>query len=207
MISKDLQTKVEARDFNAIRLALGIGLQFDQNVFGNFTEIVGYCKAKGIELDDLYQEHDGRSVDLEATEDNFAELIGQLSTNFSRQRLEKVLEITQAVWPQKQKEITPQSATSNNNFNSSSIKNSNDSNKFSVEREIPRNNASEGYEYDQDGARIISRRPAGVGGQQQGSHQRQTHQTSGNKKDVSTGGVLLAVAAAAALVAAIFVLA
>ena len=43
--------------------------------------------------------------------------------------LEKVLEITQAVWPQKQKEITPQSATSNNNFNSSSTKNSNDSNK------------------------------------------------------------------------------
>ncbi|WP_086252394.1 hypothetical protein [Campylobacter devanensis] len=207
MISKDLQTKVEARDFNAIRLALGIGLQFDQNVFGNFTEIVGYCKAKGIELDDLYQEHDGRSVDLEATKDNFAELIGQLSTNFSRQRLEKVLEITQAVWPEKQKKITVQTVGSSNNFGESSIKNSNNSNKFRVEREIPKNNSSNAGEHDRDGARIISRRPASGNVQRQGSHQRQIKSASANKKDVSTGSVLLAVAAAAALVAAIFVLA
>ena len=193
MIAENLQADIKARDFIDIRLGIGTALQFDHNVFGDFTEIIAFCKANGVQLDDLYEEHDGRNIDLEPSEDSFAELIGQLATNFSEKRLEKVLEIAQKVWPERQDNSAIQNSISNDKKKNPT--------KYSIEREI---------EYDKDGNKIIAKRRVNTSHTSSASDGPRSYSNSFQSnvhKNASGSRILYAIIAAAAVLAAVIVLA
>ena len=105
-ISKGLVESINNKVINNIRLSIGVALQFDKNLHRNYFGIIKYMESKGIRLEDLYEEHDGRDIDLPPTEDNAVELIGQCSTNFSKERFEKILEMYKIVYADEQKPLT-----------------------------------------------------------------------------------------------------
>lgn len=87
----------DIRDFLRMRLTL------DHNyVSGMFVECRDYCFSHGITEAYLYEKFDGRELPLSNTEDNFTKLLGQLSTNFAKERVNCLLEIGKKLWPQEQ---------------------------------------------------------------------------------------------------------
>ena len=85
-VSDKLKTDVAARNLTAIRGDLWSRITIDPNFTDGFPEGWQYCLDNGITEAELYQEHDGRDIDLEPTGENFDFLCGQLSTNFSKER-------------------------------------------------------------------------------------------------------------------------
>lgn len=213
MVDSDLKSAVSARDLVKIRDFLGVRLQLDHNVFGMFTEGVAYCKANGISETDLYETHDGRNISVANTKENFNLLVGQLATNFSKERLEKTMEIAQAVWPeeQQQSEYVQQAVAGQQ-------KSISDSEMHEVVREIPRKTpAANTEEYDSDGARIIRRGSTPTEEYDEDGNKilrkRTIIQNSGNeqhesKSSSTSGGIILAavVLAAAAIIGAVLFL-
>ena len=98
-VSDKLKTDVAARNLTAIRGDLWSRIVLDPNFTGGFPESWQYCLDNGITEAELYQEHDGRDIDLEPTGENFDLLGGQLSTNFSKERLDKMKEIGRKLYP------------------------------------------------------------------------------------------------------------
>lgn len=103
-VSDKLKTDVEARNLAAIRDDLWSRIALDPNFTDGFPESWQYCLDNGIDESKIYQEHDGRDIDLEPTGENFDLLAGQLSTNFSKERLDKMKEIGQKLYPVKDNE-------------------------------------------------------------------------------------------------------
>ena len=106
-VSDKLKTDVEARNLAAIRDDLWSRIALDPNFTDGFPESWKYCLDNGIAESKIYQEHDGRDIDLEPTGENFDLLAGQLSTNFSKERLDKMKEIGQKLYPVKAESQTP----------------------------------------------------------------------------------------------------
>lgn len=98
-VSSELKDDVAAKNIDAIRDDLWARITLDPNFTSGFPESWQYCLENGISESELYQEHDGRDVNLEPTVKNFALLCGHLSTNFSRERLEKIKEIGRKLYP------------------------------------------------------------------------------------------------------------
>ena len=98
-VSDKLKTDVAARNLVAIRDDLWSRIALDPNFTGGFKESWEYCLKNGITETELYQEHDGRDIDLEPTGENFNLLGGQLRTNFSKERLDKMKEIGRKLYP------------------------------------------------------------------------------------------------------------
>ena len=103
-VSDKLKTDVAARNLAAIRNDLWSRIALDPNFTGGFKESWEYCLKNGITEAKLYQEHDGRDIDLEPTGENFNLLAGQLRTNFSKERLDKMKEIGRKLYPVKDNE-------------------------------------------------------------------------------------------------------
>lgn len=221
MADKNLQNAVAARDLTKIRDFLRIRLQLDHNVFGLFTESLGYCKANGISERDLYETHDGRDLPTANTKDNFGLLVGQLATNFSQKRLERVLEIAQAVWPNEQKQpAAMQSATVQSGATSTRTNNGTateeydeDGNRIISKRTVSSSAQASSQqsvpteEYDEDGSRIISKRTVSSSSQSSTSGHSSYGERKNPKKeigDISAGkAILAAVVVAAAIIAAV----
>ena len=98
-VSDKLKTDVAARNLVAIRDDLWSRITLDPNFTGGFPESWQYCLDNGITEAELYQEHDGRDIDLEPTGENFDLLGGQLRVNFSKERLDKMKEIGEELYP------------------------------------------------------------------------------------------------------------
>ena len=98
-VSDKLKTDVAARNLVAIRDDLWSRIALDPNFTGGFPESWKYCLDNGITAAELYQEHDGRDIDLEPTGENFNLLAGQLRTNFSKERLDKIQKIGEKLYP------------------------------------------------------------------------------------------------------------
>lgn len=98
-VSDKLKTDVEAKNLAAIRDDLWSRIALDPNFTGGFLESWQYCLDNYIAESEIYQEHDGRDIDLEPTGENFDLLCGQLSTNFSKERLDKIKEIGGKLYP------------------------------------------------------------------------------------------------------------
>ena len=87
---------------SAVRNMLRNCLLVDYDVTGGlFNECWEECKRAGI-AEKLYQPHDGRTLSEEGSVSNFNTLVGQLVTNFSRERLQCTLSVVKAVWPGEQ---------------------------------------------------------------------------------------------------------
>lgn len=98
-VSDKLKTDVAAKNLAAIRDDLWSRIALDPNFTGGFLESWQYCLDNDIAESEIYQEHDGRDIDLEPTGENFDLLAGHLSTNFSKERLDKMKEIGQKLYP------------------------------------------------------------------------------------------------------------
>lgn len=108
-VTKKLRKAVSARDYVGIRDALWSRIALDPNFSKGFPESLNYCFEQGILEKDLYEEHDNRPTSDEVSNDNFSALCGELSTNFSKERLEKIKEIGRKLYPVEEK---PKSQTS-----------------------------------------------------------------------------------------------
>ena len=98
-VSKAMQTAVASGDIVVIRDTLWCCIAMDPGFRRKFRENWNYCVKNGITAEEIYQPHDGRDVDLDATEGNFDTLCGQLSTNFSQERLDAIKRIGKSLHP------------------------------------------------------------------------------------------------------------
>ncbi len=118
MVDKKFSDAVSKGNITEIRDMLRNRIQIDHDVVGGmFRECFDYCRNEGI-LDSLYEKQDNREIPSENTEENFKKLVGQLSTNFSRARLEKVIEIAKIVWADEQSSDKQNTASSSQNLRS-----------------------------------------------------------------------------------------
>lgn len=98
-INKEIKNYVAAKNIEGIRADLWIYIGVDPNFTKDFIENLNYCLRNGISESELYENHDGRSMSDEVTNDNFAKLCDQLRINFSKERLEKIKEIGRKLYP------------------------------------------------------------------------------------------------------------
>ena len=98
-ISEEIKNYVAAKNTEGIRADLWVYIGIDPNFTKDFIENLNYCLKNGISENELYENHDGRSMSDEVTNDNFAKLCDQLRINFSKERLEKIKEIGRKLYP------------------------------------------------------------------------------------------------------------
>ncbi len=98
-ISDNLAKAVSEHDIQAVRDCLAASIVFDPNMTLGFRESLRYVLGHGITEDELYQPHDGRSLDREETADAFPALCGELGTNFSRERIEAIRKLGCKLYP------------------------------------------------------------------------------------------------------------
>ena len=98
-VNKEIKNYVSDKNVEGIRAELWIYIGIDPNFTKDFIENLNYCLKNGISESELYENHDGRSMSDEVTNDNFAKLCDQLRINFSKERLEKIKEIGRKLYP------------------------------------------------------------------------------------------------------------
>lgn len=98
-VNKEIKNYVADKNVEGIRAELWIYIGIDPNFTKDFIENLNYCLKNGISESELYENHDGRSMSDEVTNDNFAKLCDQLRINFSKERLEKIKEIGRKLYP------------------------------------------------------------------------------------------------------------
>ena len=98
-VSKNLKNAVTSKNIVDIRDCLWSRIVLDSNFSKGFPEIWQYCIDNGISEDELFEPHDNRPMSDELSNENFSALCGELSTNFSRERLEKIKEIGRKLYP------------------------------------------------------------------------------------------------------------
>ena len=104
----------ETSDYSKIRDRLWARIATDLTLEGDFKEALDFCTRSGIREEDLYEGHDGRSVALESSEENFSSLIGALRTNFSKERLDAVGRMGRALHPRQDAGSVPGAAEQTN---------------------------------------------------------------------------------------------
>lgn len=95
---------INADDFVTVRDMLKNRLLMDHDVNGGmFDECWTECESAGI-IPKILQAHDGREISDEVSENNYNSLVGQLATNFSELRLNKIISLAKKIWPNEQSE-------------------------------------------------------------------------------------------------------
>lgn len=125
-VSEKLKDAVSSRDYVGIRDALWSRIALDPNFSKGFPESLNYCLEQGILEKDLYEEHDNRPMSDEVSNDNFSALCGELSTNFSKERLEKIKEIGRKLYPAEEKSQSQISSHSTERHRTMTSSSSND---------------------------------------------------------------------------------
>ena len=98
-VSDNLKKSVSEKNIVAIRDGLWSRIALDPNFTDGFPESWDYCLKNGISESELYENHDNRPMSDEVSLENFSKLCGQLRTNFSKERLEKIKEIGRKLYP------------------------------------------------------------------------------------------------------------
>ena len=98
-INEEIKDYVATKNIEGIRADLWVYIGIDPNFTKDFIENLNYCLKNGISENELYENHDGRSMSDEVAIDNFAKLCDQLRINFSKERLEKIKEIGRKLYP------------------------------------------------------------------------------------------------------------
>ena len=104
MISTAIKKAIANGSLAEMRSALRISLTLDNDyVSGMYVQDSDYCRKQGITDGDLYEKYDGRDLLVGIdTEDSFTTLLGHLSTNFAKERVERILALGKKLWPQEQ---------------------------------------------------------------------------------------------------------
>ena len=94
-----LRDAVAKKNIGEIRNYLWSTIVLDPGFSSSFPNALKYCFDNGITEAELFEPHDGRDLNVEPTQDSFSLLGGQLRTNFSKERLEKMKEIGKILYP------------------------------------------------------------------------------------------------------------
>ena len=98
-IVNELKNDVAIKNISGIRADLWSCIAIDPNFTKDVGENWDYCLNNGIAESDLYENHDNRPMSDEVSLENFSALCGQLRTNFSKERLNKIKEIGRKLYP------------------------------------------------------------------------------------------------------------
>lgn len=113
-VIKELKEDVSAGNIKGIRTDLWSLIAIDPNFTKFFTENLQYCIDNGISEYELFEKHDNRPMSDEVSNENFSTLCGQLRTNYSRERLEKIKEIGRKLYPVTEEKPESQTLTNKN---------------------------------------------------------------------------------------------
>lgn len=189
MVDNEFKKALSSKDFTAVRDMLRNRLFLDHDVTGGmFNEYWAECEKAGL-VQNIFQDSDRTEISSEKSEENYRKLVGQLSKNFSRERLNAILSLAKSLWSQEQtgrSSETPQvSSKSENSSSNSRI--------VGQERIISECVLGE-KEIDSDGEKSSYERRESFRGSNGGRNQ-DMHPKG--KKDDTGMGVVVAVAAAA----------
>ena len=98
-IVNELKNDVAKKNISGIRADLWSCIAIDPNFTKDFGENWDYCLNNDIAESDLYENHDNRPMSDEVNLENFSTLCGQLRTNLSKERLNKIKEIGRKLYP------------------------------------------------------------------------------------------------------------
>lgn len=194
MIDEKFKKAIEEQDISKVQDMLCSRLTLDHDVTGGmFHEYFEYAKSMAGEnhLFDPFDPHDGRALSNENTEANFKLLLGQLSTNFSRERLSRVLEIAKSVWSDEQ--TSPKSNARQENISQKNISS----------EQTAENAGESGRVVGEE--RILGERVLYAEDEEPDSHSRRRTASSGRKtqqNDINPVAVVAGVAIAAAVIIA-----
>lgn len=191
MIDEKFKKAIEEQDISKVQDMLCSRLTLDHDVTGGmFHEYFEYAKNTAGE-NHLFEPHDGRALSNENTEANFKLLLGQLSTNFSRERLSRVLEIAKSVWSDEQ--TSPKSNARQENISQKNISS----------EQTAENAGESGRVVGEE--RILGERVLYAEDEEPDSHSRRRTASSGRKtqqNDINPVAVVAGVAIAAAVIIA-----
>lgn len=97
-VSQILQNAVKEHNIEDIRGCLWSCIAVDPTLSEFFKVSLDYVLSNGISENELYENDDGETFDLEPTDDNFNKLGGALSTNFSKKKLNDIKKIGTALY-------------------------------------------------------------------------------------------------------------
>ena len=97
-VSQNLQNAVKEHNIEDIRGCLWSCIAIDPTLTGKFKVSLDYVLSNGISENELYENDDGETFDLEPTDDNFSKLGGALRGNFSKKKLNDLKKIGTALY-------------------------------------------------------------------------------------------------------------
>lgn len=100
-VSVNLRNAVAEHNIEDIRGGLWACIAVDPNMTGKFKESLEYVLSNGISENELFDNDDGESFSTEPTQENFNELGGMISTNFSKKKLDALCNIGRILYPPK----------------------------------------------------------------------------------------------------------
>ena len=103
-VSKNLKLAVAERNIEDIRGCLWACIAVDMNMTGKFKESFNYILENGISESELFEVDDDNDFKTEPTIENYRELGGLLSVNFSKKKLEALKAMGLVLYPPQQKE-------------------------------------------------------------------------------------------------------
>lgn len=86
-VPQSIQNAVKEHNIEDIRGSLWACVAVDPTLTEKFKVSLDYVLSNGISENELYENDDGETFDLEPTDDNFNKLGGALSTNFSKKKI------------------------------------------------------------------------------------------------------------------------
>lgn len=206
MVDANFKEAVRNNRIEDIRDFLRMRLTLDHNyVSGMFVECRDYCFSHGIRESYLYEKFDGRELPSADTEDNFTKILGHLSTNFAKERVNRLLEIGKTIWPEEQTKFEKKETRV---FDSEAGKSSE---RRTISEKIVQNDKED--KTGHSGRRVISERPIlnsngkdddGKKDDKTGSYEQQGHRANTDSKSSNT---VVVVAAAAIVVAGVIIVA
>jgi hypothetical protein len=95
--NEELKAAVRDRNIPKVRRVLCACLMVDRAMTGIFRSSLMFVSASGIPESELFEEDDGQPIGGETTEDAFDEMVGCLSVNFSKKKLNELRRIRKAL--------------------------------------------------------------------------------------------------------------
>lgn len=100
-VSENLKTAVDTKNLDDVRGSLWSCIIVDFNMTGKFKESFDYVLSHGISESELFVEDDGKEFETEPTRENFDNLSGLFSVNFSKKKYEALKKIGETLDPPK----------------------------------------------------------------------------------------------------------
>lgn len=100
-VSENLKIAVDTNNLDDVRGSLWSCILLDFNMTGKFKESFDYVLSHGISENELFVEDDGKEFETEPTKENFDNLNGLFSVNFSKKKYEALKKIGEFLDPPK----------------------------------------------------------------------------------------------------------